>query len=101
MFFLLDELLKGTNSRDRNLGSSTLIRQLQNEQAFGIISTHDLALGEMAESNDGIQNFSFNSELREGTLSFDYKLTKGLCRSFNATELMAKMGIKFENEGTG
>ena len=98
ILFLLDELLKGTNSKDRHLGSSTLIRQLQNEEAFGIVSTHDLTLGEMADSNDRIQNFSFNSELVDGKLSFDYKLSEGLCKSFNASALMSQMGIDIEKD---
>ena len=94
--FLLDELLKGTNSQDRHLGSSTLIRQLHQGPAFGIISTHDLSLGELSQHHQDIDNFSFNSELRAGKLNFDYKLQHGLCKSFNASELMAKMGIDIE-----
>ncbi len=94
--FLLDELLKGTNSQDRHLGSSTLIRQLHKEPAFGIISTHDLSLGALSEHHQDIENFSFNSELKEGKLTFDYKLQHGLCKSFNASELMAQMGIEIE-----
>jgi DNA mismatch repair ATPase MutS len=94
--FLLDELLKGTNSQDRHLGSSTLIRQLHQGPAFGIISTHDLSLGELSQHHQDIDNFSFNSELRAGKLSFDYKLQHGLCKSFNASELMAQMGIDIE-----
>jgi DNA mismatch repair ATPase MutS len=96
--FLLDELLKGTNSQDRHLGSSTLIRQLNQGPTFGIISTHDLSLGELSEEHQYIQNFSFNSELREGELIFDYKLRHGICESFNATELMARMGIDIEKD---
>lgn len=96
--FLLDELLKGTNSQDRHLGSSTLIRQLHQGPAFGIISTHDLSLGELSQNHQGIDNFSFNSELKAGKLSFDYKLRHGLCSSFNATELMARMGIDIEKD---
>ena len=97
-FFLLDELLKGTNSHDRNLGSTALIRQLSQSTAFGIISTHDLSLGTLAESQKQVKNFSFNSEFSEGKISFDYKLRPGLCNSFNATELMIQMGIDLKYE---
>lgn len=91
--FLLDELLKGTNSRDRNLGSAALIRQLGQSTAFGLISTHDLSLGAISETQSGVENFSFNSTFRDGKISFDYKLRPGVCQSFNASELMIQMGI--------
>jgi len=92
--FLLDEILKGTNSEDRHKGAIALIKQLHTLSAFGIVSTHDLALGRLAESHDYIENYSFNSQLKEGALHFDYLLTKGICHSFNASELMAQMGIE-------
>ena len=91
--FLLDELLKGTNSRDRNLGSTALIKQLSQSSAFGLVSTHDLSLGAISESQSRVKNFSFNSSFKNGKISFDYKLRPGLCQSFNATELMIQMGI--------
>lgn len=91
--FLLDELLKGTNSRDRNLGSTALIKQLSQSAAFGIVSTHDLSLGAISETQSMVKNFSFNSTFQNGKISFDYKLRPGLCQSFNATELMIQMGI--------
>ncbi len=92
--FLLDEILKGTNSEDRNKGATALIKQLHNLSAFGIVSTHDLALGRLADTHNFIENYSFNSTLRDGKLHFDYRLTKGICQSFNASELMAQMGIE-------
>ncbi len=92
-FFLLDELLKGTNSHDRNLGSTALIRQLGKSSAFGLVSTHDLALGSLADSYDNVKNYSFNSQMMEGRINFDYILQPGICNSFNAAELMAQMGI--------
>jgi hypothetical protein len=99
--FLLDELLKGTNSHDRNLGSTALIRQLMKSPAFGLVSTHDLALGSLSENWHNIKNYSFNSDFKNGEISFDYKLRPGLCNSFNAAELMSQMGIdlKFDLPG--
>ncbi len=94
--FLLDEILKGTNSADRHLGATALIKQLHEADAFGLVSTHDLALGKLAEQNSGIHNFSFNSQLIAGKLVFDYQLSEGVCDSFNASELMAQMGIAME-----
>lgn len=96
--FLLDELLKGTNSHDRNLGSAALVKQLSNATAFGLISTHDLALGELSNGGGNIVNLSFNSRLSNGKLTFDYKLRPGLCNSFNATDLMEQMGINLQSE---
>lgn len=97
VFYLLDEILKGTNSRDRHLGAMALIRQLHKRNASGLISTHDLELGAMEEELPGsVQNYSFNSDIIGDEIRFDYKLTKGLCRSFNASKLMQLMGIDIE-----
>ncbi len=92
ILFLLDEILKGTNSADRHKGAAALIRQLQGLNASGLISTHDLDLGQTA-SGAGLRNYSFNSEVVGQEILFNYKLEPGLCNSFNASALMAKMGI--------
>ena len=97
VFFLLDEILKGTNSKDRHLGSAALVRQLSEEQAFGLVSTHDLELGDLADVMDKVVNYSFNSHINGNEISFDYKLTRGICRSFNASKLMENMGIKIKS----
>ena len=93
--YFLDEILKGTNSKDRHHGAKALIRQLHRYPASGFISTHDLELGNMAEEHsDYVQNYSFSSEVVEGKLLFDYKLREGICQSFNASELMKQIGIE-------
>lgn len=95
IFYLLDEILKGTNSQDRHLGAQALIRQFHKHNATGLISTHDLALGEMAQEIPGfVFNYSFNSEVINDKLVFDYKLQEGVCRSFNASKLMQQIGIE-------
>ncbi|WP_461101465.1 MutS-related protein [Spirosoma koreense] len=93
VLFLLDEMFKGTNSQDRYKGGVSLIRQLADLNAFGLISTHDLSLAKVASSYLAVVNYSFNSELGGGRMLFDYKLTPGLCRDFNASELMKTSGI--------
>ena len=99
VFFLLDEILKGTNSRDRHTGSRALIRQLIREQGAGIIATHDLELAEMEnETGSRVENYAMEVQTRDGELVFDYKLHRGVSRSFNATALMARMGIKIDPE---
>jgi len=96
-YFLLDEILKGTNSRDRHAGSRALIEQLIKEKGAGIIATHDLELGVLEESAEGaVENLCIEVQVKDGELFFDYTLKKGLSKSFNATQLMKNMGIKIE-----
>lgn len=93
VFYLLDEILKGTNSADRHRGAEALIRQLHTKNASGMVSTHDLELGEWGSRESYIHNFHFRSDVEDGRLHFDYRLHEGICRSFNASELMRMMGI--------
>ena len=93
VFYLLDEILKGTNSADRHRGAEALIRQLHAKKASGMVSTHDLELGEWGATESYIHNFHFRSDVENGQLHFDYRLHEGICRSFNASELMRMMGI--------
>lgn len=97
VFFLLDEILKGTNSRDRHTGSKALIRQLIASRGAGIIATHDLELGALeAESNGQIENWAIEVDIKDGKLFFDYKTKRGVSQSFNATLLMQQMGIRIQ-----
>ena len=93
IFILLDEILKGTNSKDKYTGSKALIEQLSGLQTSGFIATHDLALGSLSDEYSNIHNRRFEVEIKEGEFIFDYKLKKGVCQTMNATELMKKMGI--------
>ena len=98
VFYLLDEILKGTNSADRHRGAEALIRQLHTKKSAGMVSTHDLELGEWGATEDFVHNFHFRSDVEDGQLKFDYKLYDGICRSFNASELMRMMGIDINVE---
>jgi hypothetical protein len=91
--FLLDELLKGTNSHDRHLGAESLAKQLSKLNAFGLISTHDLQLSELKLASGRLKNYSFSSDIVDGEIIFDYQLHEGVCASTNASQLMANMGI--------
>ena len=94
-FFLLDEILKGTNSVDRHTGSKALIQQLIKSKGSGLIATHDLELGALEATAEGaIENLCIEVEIKDGKLFFDYKLKKGVSKSFNATLLMQNMGIR-------
>lgn len=92
-FFLVDEILKGTNSADRHRGSLAMIYQLLKYKGTGLISTHDLELAEQVESVQNVRNYSFEVQIDGEELNFDYTLREGICRSFNASVLMQKMGI--------
>ena len=92
--YFLDEILKGTNSADRHKGAEGLIRQLSNLGVSGFVSTHDLELGELAGEMEKVTNYSFESEVNGDEIIFDYKLRAGICTSFNACDLMRKMGIE-------
>ena len=98
IFFLLDEILKGTNSKDRHTGSKALIKQLINNKGAGIIATHDLELGILESQYGGaIENLCMEVRVENGELFFDYTLEKGVSQSFNATILMQNMGIRISD----
>jgi len=94
LFVVLDEILRGTNSADKQKGSKALITQLLNLKASGLIATHDLALGELAGLfPKNVKNQRFEVEIEDNELKFDYLLKEGVSQNLNATFLMKKMGI--------
>lgn len=95
---LLDEILRGTNSHDRHIGSKALIRQLIQKKVVAMVATHDLALAEYASQFPGhISNYYFDVAVNGEDLSFDYRLKEGICNSMNASVLMKKIGIMLED----
>ena len=96
IFYFLDEILKGTNSKDRHEGAKALMLQLHKKTASGFISTHDVELGDEFDNQDFVKNYSFSSEVINDDLVFDYKLRAGVCHSFNASMLMRGIGIEME-----
>ncbi|UFH55237.1 MutS-related protein [Spirosoma sp. KNUC1025] len=96
VLYFLDEILKGTNSADRHRGAEALIRQLHQTTASGFVSTHDLELGQLTNADDFVRNYHFQSDLLNGELMFDYKLRTGICKSFNASQLMQAIGIQMD-----
>jgi len=94
MFILLDEILKGTNSTDKQLGSRELLKQLKDLRALVVLATHDIALGNLAgQYPEQIANACFEGEIEHEQLTFDYTLHPGVAQKANATFLMRKMGI--------
>jgi hypothetical protein len=94
IFIILDEILKGTNSKDKTYGSLELIKNLLSLNATGMIATHDLELGILEKETKGkIINQCFEVENIGNELKFDYKLHKGITQNHNASFLMKQMGI--------
>ncbi len=94
VIYFLDEILKGTNSKDRHEGAKALMLQLHHTTASGFISTHDVELGDEFDNQGFVENYSFSSEVMNDDLVFDYKLRSGVCHSFNASMLMKGIGIE-------
>ena len=94
MIFLLDEIFRGTNSRDRHMGAKTVLSNLSKEGTMGLVSTHDLELGELEhESGLRIKNYHFNETYENGQIKFDYTLKPGVSTTSNAIYLMKMIGI--------
>mgnify|MGYP001292906199 FL=1 len=99
VFFLLDEIFKGTNSHDRHQGAKALITQLQQEGALGLVSTHDLELGDLERESGGrIENYHFREYYEEGEIRFDYKLRPGVSTTRNALHLIRLAGIQLAGD---
>jgi hypothetical protein len=94
LFIIIDEMLKGTNSKDKLSGSKALVEKLIRLRGNGIVATHDLNLTELAETfPQNIINKCFDVQLSDEKLIFDYKLHNGVTHTMNASFLMKKMGI--------
>ena len=94
VFFILDEILKGTNSADKSAGSKLFMEKLVELGGTGLIATHDTSLGMMEKIHPGIiVNKSFEIEIDGQLIKFDYKLQEGITQKMNAAFLMKQMGI--------
>jgi Flp pilus assembly protein TadB len=95
LLFLLDELLQGTNSKDRRIGAEGVLRGLLERGAIGILTTHDLALTELEGLPEGaLINMHFQDDLENGRMRFDFKLRAGVITKSNGLELMRSIGLK-------
>jgi DNA mismatch repair ATPase MutS len=95
VLFLVDEFLHGTNSHDRRIGAEALVRGLVQRGAVGLITTHDLALADIAETfGDRARNIHFEDYLEDGQIRFDYRMRPGVVRKSNAIELMRSVGLE-------
>jgi MutS domain V len=95
VLFLIDELLSGTNSHDRRIGASAIVRTLIDRGAIGLITTHDLALAHIADDLPGrASNVHFADTFEDGRLRFDYRLAAGVVERSNALDLMRSVGLE-------
>jgi hypothetical protein len=92
-FIILDEILKGTNSKDKAIGSKKFIEKLSTSKSTGIIATHDVSLCELENKFEAIKNYYFDAEIIDNELYFDYALKNGVCKNMNASFLLEKMEI--------
>ena len=92
-FIILDEILKGTNSKDKAIGSKKFVEKLSKSKSTGIIATHDVSLCELESELTAVENYYFDAEISEDELHFDYALKKGVCKNMNASFLLKKMEI--------
>ena len=97
VYFLIDEMLRGTNSVDKYRGSKAVIEKLIAQKAVGIVATHDLQIAELEQKHaDYVRNFYFDIQIVNGEMLFDYKLKHGECKTFNASLLLKQIGIDVE-----
>ena len=99
IFFLVDEMLRGTNSVDKYLGSKAVIEQLIQKKGVGLVATHDLQIAQLEKKYpDYIRNFYFDIQVKDGEMLFDYKIKHGECKTFNASLLLKQIGINVDAE---
>ena len=94
--FLIDEIFRGTNSRERLIGSRSYIRALSEGTSLGLIATHDLELIKLADEIEGVTNYHFREEVFDSRMVFDYRLRPGPCPTTNALKIMKLEGLPVE-----
>jgi DNA mismatch repair ATPase MutS len=96
VLWLIDEVFKGTNNRERLIGGRALIATLARGNGFGLVTTHDLELTDLEKQLPSVKNVHFQETVSEGALHFDYRLRPGPCPTTNALRIMALEGLPVE-----
>ena len=96
LLFLIDEIFRGTNSRERLIGSRSYIRALSQRRAVGLVATHDLELIKLADEIQAVTNYHFREEVLDSRMVFDYRLRFGPCPTTNALKIMRIEGLPVE-----
>jgi DNA mismatch repair ATPase MutS len=99
LFFAIDEIFRGTNNRERLLGSRAYIHALINQRGVGLIATHDLELVKLADTLPAIRNYHFRDDIVAGRMVFDYLLRPGPSPTTNALKIMHSAGLPIDEEG--
>ena len=97
VFFLIDEIFRGTNNRERLIGSQSYVNSLIGENGCGAIATHDLELVKLAQDNPDVSNYHFRDDVIDGRMVFDYKIHSGPCPTTNALRIMRLAGLPVES----
>lgn len=98
VFFLIDEIYKGTNNRERLIGSRALLEELIQRHGLGAISTHDLELTTFANQFNRVKNYHFREDVVAGRMVFDYQLRRGPCPTTNALQIMQMEGLPVKTQ---
>jgi hypothetical protein len=101
VFFLIDEIFRGTNNRERQIGGYSYVRRLAASRAIGAVATHDLEMVKLAGLTPHISNYHFREEVRDGLMVFDYKLRSGPCPTTNALKIMQLEGLPVDQYSEG
>ena len=96
VLFLIDEIFRGTNSRERLIGSRSYIRTLSQLRTMGLVATHDLELIKLADEIPAVTNYHFREEVFDSKMVFDYRLRSGPCPTTNALKIMRLEGLPVE-----
>jgi hypothetical protein len=99
VFFLIDEIFRGTNNRERQIGSKAYIQRLAGGHALGVVATHDLELANLADELATVDNFHFREEVQDGRMVFDFRLRPGPCPTTNALKIMQIEGLPVGRDG--
>ncbi len=97
LFFFVDEIYRGTNNRERLLGSEAFLKNVAGSHGIGVVSTHDLELARLEEQIPQLSNWHFEETIEEGKMSFEYKLKPGPCPTTNALKIMRNEGLPVAN----
>ncbi len=101
VFFLIDEIYRGTNNRERRIGSQAYIHALSRSQGVGLVSTHDLDLAQLSDVESAVSNYHFQEEIRDDRMAYDYRLRPGPSPTTNALRIMEMEGLPVDGGGIG
>jgi DNA mismatch repair ATPase MutS len=100
LLYLIDEIFRGTNNRERLIGSRAYVKAVAGGNGVGFLATHDLELASLAETIPELSNYHFRDFVQDGRLVFDYKIRPGPCPTTNALKIMQMEGLPFETSST-